>query len=52
MHDEILSHDFLFTLNYKIFMIEILFWSLLAVTWITVGMHVTKEFIRFNSRKR
>jgi hypothetical protein len=32
-------------------MIEILFWSLVAVTWITVGMHVIKEFIRFNRRK-
>ncbi len=29
-------------------MIEILFWSLVAVTWISVGMHVIKEFIRFN----
>ena len=28
-------------------MIEILFWSLVAVTWISVGMHVIKEFIRF-----
>jgi hypothetical protein len=28
-----------------------LFWSLVIVTWITVGMHVTKEFIRFNRRK-
>tara|TARA_B100001029_G_scaffold123873_1_gene103126 strand:- start:97 stop:201 length:105 start_codon:yes stop_codon:yes gene_type:complete len=31
-------------------MIEILFWSLVAVTWIAVGMHVIKEFIRFNRR--
>jgi len=31
-------------------MIEILFWSFMAVTWITVGMHVIKEFIRFNRR--
>jgi hypothetical protein len=31
-------------------MIELLFWSLATVTWITVGMHVTKEFIRFNRR--
>jgi hypothetical protein len=22
-----------------------------VVTWLTVGMHVTKEFIRFNRRK-
>jgi len=28
-----------------------LFWSLVIVTWITVGMHVIKEFIRFNRRK-
>ena len=28
-------------------MLEILFWSLIVVTWITVGMHVVKEFIRF-----
>jgi hypothetical protein len=32
-------------------MIEILFWSIVVVTWLTVGMHVTKEFIRFNRRK-
>ncbi len=32
-------------------MIEILFWSLVAVTWISVGMHVIKEFIRFNRRR-
>tara|TARA_B100001093_G_scaffold461964_1_gene476841 strand:- start:65 stop:169 length:105 start_codon:yes stop_codon:yes gene_type:complete len=32
-------------------MIELLFWSLIVVTWIAVGMHVIKEFIRF-SRKR
>jgi len=32
-------------------MIEILFWSLIAVTWISVGMHLIKEFIRFNWRK-
>jgi len=31
-------------------MIEILFWSLIAVTWISVGMHVSKEFVRFNRR--
>jgi len=31
-------------------MIEILFWSLVVVTWLSVGMHVTKEFIRFNRR--
>jgi hypothetical protein len=28
-------------------MIEILFWSIVIVTWISVGMHVVKEFIRF-----
>ena len=33
-------------------MIEILFWSLVVVTWISVGMHVAKEFIRFNMRKK
>ena len=33
-------------------MIEILFWSLIAVTWISVGMHVAKEFIRFNMRQK
>ena len=32
-------------------MIEILFWSIVVVTWFTVGMHVIKEFIRFNRRK-
>ena len=32
-------------------MIEILFWSLVLVTWLTVGMHVIKEFIRFNKKK-
>ena len=32
-------------------MIETLFWSLLILTWITVGMHVIKEFIRFNRSK-
>tara|TARA_Y100000992_G_scaffold228726_1_gene160104 strand:+ start:190 stop:294 length:105 start_codon:yes stop_codon:yes gene_type:complete len=32
-------------------MIEILFWSLVVVTWACVGMHVIKEFIRFNRRK-
>ena len=32
-------------------MIEILFWSLVTVTWLTVGMHVVKEFIRFNRSK-
>jgi len=29
-------------------MIEILFWSLVVVTWATYGMHVIKEYIRFN----
>jgi hypothetical protein len=32
-------------------MMEILFWSIVVVTWLAVGMHVTKEFIRFNRRK-
>jgi hypothetical protein len=32
-------------------MIEILFWSVIIVTWVAVGMHVIKEFIRFNRRK-
>ena len=27
-------------------MIDILFWSLIAVTWAAVGMHVAKEFFR------
>ncbi len=27
-------------------MIEIFFWSLVAVTWAAIGMHVAKEFIR------
>ena len=33
-------------------LICILFWSLVAVTWISVGMHVAKEFIRFNMRQK
>ena len=37
--------------RFIIHMIELLFWSLIVVTWITVGMHVIKEFIRFY-RKR
>ena len=32
-------------------MMEILFWSLVVVTWATVGMHVIKEYIRFNGGK-
>ena len=32
-------------------MIEILFWSLIIVTWATFGMHVIKEFVRFNRKK-
>ena len=32
-------------------MIEILFWSLVIVTWLSVGMHVIKEFIRLNRKK-
>jgi hypothetical protein len=28
-----------------------LFWSLILVTWVAVGLHVMKEFIRFNGRK-
>ena len=31
-------------------MIELLFWSLIVVTWIAVGMHVAKEFVRFGNR--
>ena len=31
-------------------MIKTLFWSIVVVTWLTVGMHVIKEFIRFNSK--
>jgi hypothetical protein len=31
-------------------MIETLFWSIVVVTWLTVGIHVIKEFIRFNRR--
>jgi hypothetical protein len=31
-------------------MIKTLFWSLVLVTWLTVGMHVTKEFIRFKRK--
>jgi hypothetical protein len=27
-------------------MIEVLFWSLIVVTWASVGLHVIKEFIR------
>ena len=32
-------------------MIELLFWSLMAVTWMAVGMHVAKEFVRFANRE-
>jgi len=31
-------------------MIELLFWSLMAVTWMAVGIHVAKEFVRFANR--
>ena len=31
-------------------MIELLFWSLIVVTWIAVGIHVAKEFVRFANR--
>ena len=27
-------------------MIEILFWSIVVITWATYGMHVIKEYIR------
>jgi hypothetical protein len=27
-------------------MIEILFWSIVVITWASYGMHVLKEFIR------
>jgi len=30
---------------------EILFWSLVVVTWASVGIHVIKEFIRFNGER-
>ncbi len=31
-------------------MIELLFWSLIVVTWLAVGIHVAKEFVRFANR--
>ena len=31
-------------------MIELLFWSLIVVTWISVGIHVAKEFVRFANK--
>jgi len=31
--------------------IELLVWSLIVVTWASVGLHVIKEFIRFNGDK-
>jgi hypothetical protein len=31
-------------------MIELLFWSLVVVTWAAVGMHVIKEFIRHGEK--
>jgi hypothetical protein len=27
-------------------MIEVLFWSLIIITWASVGLHVIKEFVR------
>ena len=27
-------------------MIEMLFWSLVVITWVSYGMHVIKEYIR------
>ncbi len=30
-------------------MIEILFWSIVVITWASYGMHVLKEFIRNHS---
>ena len=27
-------------------MMEVLFWSLIVVTWVSYGMHVLKEYIR------
>ena len=27
-------------------MIEVLFWSIVVITWASYGMHVIKEFIR------
>ena len=27
-------------------MVEMLFWSLVVVTWLSYGMHVIKEYIR------
>ena len=32
-------------------MIELLFWSLIVVTWIAVGLHVVKEFVRFKGER-
>jgi len=32
-------------------MIELLLWSLVVVTWLAVGMHVVKEFVRFSNRR-
>ena len=32
-------------------LINTFFWSLMAVTWATVGMHVIKEFIRLKWRR-
>lgn len=32
-------------------MVETLFWSIVVVSWITVGMHIAKEFIRFDKRR-
>ncbi len=27
-------------------MFKLLFWSLIVITWLSVGMHVLKEYIR------
>mgnify|MGYP004138953733 CR=1 FL=1 len=32
-------------------MIEVLFWSLFFVTWLSYGMHVVKEYIRAHVEK-
>ena len=30
--------------------IEVLFWSLIVITWAVYGMHVIKEFIRYGEK--
>jgi len=32
-------------------MFDLFFWSLIVVTWIAVGMHVVKEFVRYSNRR-